>query len=322
MYEHLSTMATGAKSTLPAHIAKANTDPNSSFEITERRDPFNLSLDSIVHTNTQPESNKKTEKAGGRGSRGGGRGQKRNTTPPQRAYKVGRRGSLPDLTDLSDESFRDEMRQLIKVTVAETVAEAMKPLHSMIKDLKASIEEKNIENRELKNIVTKQEKSIQYLTDKVDSLEQYSRRSTVRIFNVDTDKYNEKLDTLIDDICVATDTYVQDQVVKCHWTGKTVENKRQVLVKFNNEKVRDSLLKKKSALRTATGDLTNIQIREDLTAARSRIFKGLRKLKTDGKLHSVWTYNGVLCYKHSEKGERHSLTTQMELDTLADSFDV
>eukprot|EP00918_Siedleckia_nematoides_P074741 GHVU01163352.1.p1 GENE.GHVU01163352.1~~GHVU01163352.1.p1 ORF type:complete len:144 (-),score=13.25 GHVU01163352.1:14-445(-) len=116
--------------------------------------------------------------------------------------------SLPDLSVmLSESSFLDEIKQIIKTTVLEAVAEAIEPLKSKINGLETVIKQKTIENRELKNTVESQKTIIQSLCDKTDALEQYSRRSTVRLFNVDSTRYKNKLDVLVDASCF-TKTYL------------------------------------------------------------------------------------------------------------------
>ena len=309
-------------------MTSTSQDFDSVFAVTEIRTPT-ITLGNDVSSDytdaqegadTHPSQSSVTSAKGGRrGSRGSAQ-QKRNATPPERkSQPKSRRYSYSELSQL-----KEDMLQSLKQSLAELIKEAIAPLQSTIAQLHSTLSDKTEQYNNLKEQFDKTEQErvnllnrIEQVEEKTDALEQYSRRSCIRLYNVDPKTENDDLTHLVQDISKKTGANItQQNIVKCHWLGKPNGKKnRQVIVKFVDEKIRDCFLKCKAALR---GDdrFGRIQIREDLTKTRYGILSDLLNLRRDKKIFSAWSFNGVLHYKVTEDGPRGSLTTTKEYRRL------
>ena len=294
------------------------TDHESSFEVTEFRTPSVFRSDSLESLSTVYTTTDKAAKtAPTRGGRGAGQPKRKERTPTGRTAAKVRRSSLPDMSDFVS---REDLVQIIKDTISASLSDALEPLQHEIRDLKSALLDKSQENETLRATLKEQESTIQSLGDKVDALEQYSRRSTLCLSGVKHSKWKESLPDLVDTLCKTVQVPAQDYVVKFHWVGKPKDDRGQVLIKFVNEKVRDNVLKKRKMLRDSGAELADMRINEDLTLVRRSILRELLNLRRKEKLHAVWTFNGVINFKLTENSRRKSVTTQHELNKLLESL--
>lgn len=139
------------------------------------------------------------------------------------------------------------------------------------------------------------EKEISDLNTRVQDMEQYSRRNSLRIFglveesNEQTEKVvtcflNNKLNVSLTESCI-------DRV---HRVGKPSSGKiRPIILKLTNYHDRDSIFKVKSRLKGS-----GVVVREDLTAYNLSL---LTKVINKYGLRNAWSRDGKIFYKSRDK---------------------
>ena len=178
----------------------------------------------------------------------------------------------------------EEIETLVKLKVNEATAE-----------LKQDVKFLKDENSKLKDEIKKLENTCK---SNIDDLEQYSRRSCVRISGIKEEE-GENTDELVLNLArrVSADIRPED-LDRSHRVGRprevsqntnTVPRPREIIVKLTNYRARMQLLKGRAFLRSTKA---KIFINEDLTSARKEIAYECRGLKRDNKIRKVWTYNG------------------------------
>ena len=161
------------------------------------------------------------------------------------------------------------------------------PLKKEITELRASLEKK--------------EEKIKALENQVDSLEQYSRRNSLRINgfpeNDSEDLYSEAVKLANDTLKVSPPISISD-IDRVHRIGPRASPgkpaPRPIILKMATYRGRASIYKNRSKLRQCQ---EKIFINEDLTKTRSRLFWEARQFKKEKKILDCWTYDGTLVIK-------------------------
>ena len=175
--------------------------------------------------------------------------------------------------------LQDEIERMVTLKVQQ----ATEYLNAEISDLKQS-------NSELKN-------ELDDLKSKTDELEQYSRRSCVRISGV-REAENENINEIVLGISSRIGANIApSDIDRLHRVGRKVgrgENQgarrtRDIIVKFTNYGARLAFLKGRKSLREQNA---SVFINEDLTSARMELAFECRNLKRAKIIKKVWTYNG------------------------------
>ena len=135
------------------------------------------------------------------------------------------------------------------------------------------------------------EQTLVELEDKVDKLEQYSRRTSIRISGINENPVGENIKTIVKTILVNMD--VQDKINmqnidRVHRIGQikttnTSKRPQQIIVKFKDYSSKDTAMKNRKLLRTTQPD---VYISEDLTQTRSRLLYVARTIKRERKIQS------------------------------------
>ena len=177
-----------------------------------------------------------------------------------------------------------EINELINLKVEEATSYLRKDINSL-----------RSENAQLKDDLNKLEKKC---TTDIDALEQYSRRSCLRIGGI-PEIDNESTDKIVLDLAnkLKANVNVHD-IDRSHRVGRPREHQmgstdppkpREIIVKFSNTKARLELLKARSTLRKSKD---KVYINEDLTSLRNELAFKCRALRRAGKIKKVWIYNG------------------------------
>ena len=146
-------------------------------------------------------------------------------------------------------------------------------------DSKISLKDEEIEKLKEKN---------QLLEERLDEMEQYSRRNSIRISGVaETTDVSEFISAKLN-------IDVSDQIDRCHPVGKrnADDKPRPLLVKFLNYGSREKVLKGRSKLKGS-----GIYINEDLTKSRSEIASKCKSLKKEKKITNTWIRDGTIFVK-------------------------
>ena len=230
---------------------------------------------------------------------------------------------------LSDEDIcriAEKMKQLlskeINILVEKTVAVKVAPLQTEITNLKTSL--------------AKVQKDLKDVTVRNDDLEQYSRRSCLRISGIPEQGIDDTTKAVLDlaDKC-GVNVRVED-IDRSHRVGKpkTIETddgedfgsisdepqpqpqaptqSREIIVKFRSSDARLELLKARKFCRERK---LKIYINEDLTKTRKNLAFACRKLKKDAKstVAKTWVYNGNVFIQDNDDNKVR-VTTMEDLD--------
>lgn len=183
-------------------------------------------------------------------------------------------------------------------------------------DLKNTVVSLKDENDKLKQSISELESK---LSTKVDDLEQYSRRSCIRISGIE-EVTDENTDEIVLQLANRLDVELNPRDIdRSHRVGapKSLETDRQptrpreIIVKFKSYQARLALLKGRKALRR---NKEGIYINEDLTQTRKSLAYECRTLKRDRKISNTWVYNGNI-FIAERNGTKVKVTQNGQLDT-------
>ena len=204
----------------------------------------------------------------------------------------------------------------INELIAQRVALAVEPLKLELANVNAALGQVQ---KELKQVISRN-----------DELEQYSRRSCLRISGI-PESANEDVSKVVLDIArrVGADIKPED-IDRTHRVGivrdqnvnrndgnemadgrRFIRNKgREIIIKFNNYNARLKMLKGRASLREQKA---NIYINEDLTKTRKDLAFECRRLLKAKSITKTWVYNGnVYCQDRSNNKVR--VTSLEDLD--------
>ena len=214
-----------------------------------------------------------------------------------------------------------ELRALMLPSVTEAVKEAVKdattPLQAQINDLKTDLNDIKAENTTLKTKVDELEKTVAKNVINIDSLEQYSRRNTLRISGIPEDPV-ESTDVKV--LELAADLNVNlfsHDIDRSHCVGKPLPGKtRDVIVKFTRYNARRMLYEVRKDLRYVE-NRDKIFINEDLTKLRSQLLYDARVLARTDYLKAAYSSDGKL-FVCDKEDNRHIINTDDDLKEFGD----
>ena len=157
----------------------------------------------------------------------------------------------------------------------------------------------------LEKVSGAQEVRILQLEAKLDDLEQYGRRNSLRISGIEEDVEGEDLPTKVKNVLTVLGLENSVQIDRLHRVGprprrdrdRTQKHRsRLVLVKFANYTSRDAMIKTKTRS-SLKEKLPGVYINEDLTQPKAKLLYGARKLKKNKQIIDCWTVDGRLVVK-------------------------
>ena len=169
------------------------------------------------------------------------------------------------------------------------------------------------ELRSARSLLREKETIIEGLEQKVDQLEQYTRRNSLRISGLpeeeDEDCYEKVLSTLNTKLSLSPPLSI-DHIDCLHRTGKSHPNKpRQVIVKFTSYQHRRRVMAQRRQLRG-----TNLYVNEDLTRKRNALYWSARNAKRQQRIRDAWTYDGRVMIK-THSGHTHEIHHEHDIQT-------
>ena len=188
-------------------------------------------------------------------------------------------------------------------------------LERTVKDQSLAIDEHGAELESLY-------KKMSELEIRLESQEQYSRRTSLRFHNIKV-PVNERgriihpvnTDDLILDICnnlPGVNLTIND-IGRSHVIGRAKSGKFQVIVCFLSYHTRNIICTNKKSLR-ANPD--GIFITENLTPFRTNLTKRLAQLKFDKQIEAYWTSNGPIFVKRTETSRKEIVTNFDDITSL------
>ena len=147
------------------------------------------------------------------------------------------------------------------------------------------------------------------LSTKCDSLEQYSRRTSIRISGIKDGSHLEVEASVISILRDKLELNIDaSSIDRCHPIGKPQDGSRNVLVKFVSYRHQRQVLASRSKLKG-----TGIFINEDLTKTRYGLY--VQAVKTYGRKH-VWTLDGKIYIK--SKGKKYIIVCDSDFNNITD----
>ena len=196
----------------------------------------------------------------------------------------------------SSEAFADLVEGLVKKAVKEVIGEELQLLTHRIEeqegkllDLENKIRNQNEEIQRLKSCVNKASNAGDFAKRRLNQLEQYTRRNSLRIHGL-PESAQESTDALV---CKLAEEKLgikvtPDEIDRSHRvsspSSNTQQKPRQIIVKFCSYRTRSSLMKARSKLKG-----TNIYLNEDLTKENQALYYAARH---NSKVKQSWTIDG------------------------------
>ncbi|CAG2226265.1 unnamed protein product [Mytilus edulis] len=220
-----------------------------------------------------------------------------------------------------------ELKTSLKSAITEAIQDAIKPLNAIINQQQLKITSLETENTQLKQHVDKAlsdaseryekfrnlgnaiftsmaenkglKEEVATLNADIEELEQYGRRTSLRFHNVPLSKEDlQKTDNIIVDIAnlklgISPPLCVND-INRSHIIGKIEGGKAQLICRFRNWKIKNSIYMSKKKLKNNSAQ---IFITEDLTRDRQELIKRLNQLKKTKR----FTRFGPLMVEYSQR---------------------
>ncbi|MEW8544142.1 MAG: hypothetical protein AB2693_11465 [Candidatus Thiodiazotropha sp.] len=202
--------------------------------------------------------------------------------------------------------LRDEIADLVE----QRLALVMEPIKSEISAMKEAL--------------AKVQNDLKLANVRNDDLEQYSRRSCLRISGIN-ETVNEDTTKIVLDLAKRVGASIDPKDIDIsHRVGRPINHsdisdepqappgRREIIVKFNNYNARLNLLKGRSVLRAQKA---NIFINEDLTKKRKDLAYMCRQLKKNRQscVTKTWVYNGNV-YIQDNSESKHRITCIEDLE--------
>ena len=181
-----------------------------------------------------------------------------------------------------------------------TLSAQNKSLKSQVADKDVVIDRMKSEISELQNSLQGLQNSADILSNtsslsvKLDDLEQYGRRNSVRIHNLKCASHNEVLPAVVALGSKIGVSISKSDIVRCHMIGKPKDGMCQGIVKFVHYWKRSELFENAHKLK---GNSDKTFISEDLTRRNHDLIKSLLKCKLSGLVTNVWSRDGRIFYR-------------------------
>lgn len=195
------------------------------------------------------------------------------------------------LSAMDSTIFKEKMDDMLKTMISVALLEFEKSVEKKINDAvekgtKAVNDELIAENEILKNTISKFETQIVELLNKVDELEQYSRKNCLIVSGVPkSERPTKEIVTDLAGTMGIRENITAHDIDNCHWIGE------KIIVKFTNYTARHAFYTK----RKEAGE--GVFVNENLTKKRSELLFKCRTLKKEKKLLAAWTNDGQIKIK-------------------------
>ena len=188
-------------------------------------------------------------------------------------------------------------------------------------DLKKSINELtatvNILVDKIDNLTSSVEirdQKIFYLENKLNEIEQYSKKTNIIIssstdfLNKSDNKKSEFINFVKNQLNIDIDPY---DVVAIHELPNKNKDIYKTIVKFHFHETKSKIFKNIKKLKD-----TNIYINDHLTKYNSEIFYKARNLLKDSKIEYCWTVNGITFIKKTESSEKEQILNLSDFNSI------
>ncbi|WAQ93585.1 hypothetical protein MAR_006056 [Mya arenaria] len=207
--------------------------------------------------------------------------------------------------------FTVEIQSSINNAVDALIPKVIEGINLRLSD---EIDSLKTENVHLKARISVLEKS----EDRLEHLEQYSRRNSLRISGVH-EREGESTDDIVTKLVSDLGSSVSlDEIDRSHRVGRPRRNDpakpRDIIVKFTSFRARQKLYSVRSQAKHCP-NLKKVFVNEDLCKAQSDVFYLARSLVRKGNINSAWTSDGVILIRDNDM-HLHRVTKARELDNF------
>ncbi|KAK3107826.1 hypothetical protein FSP39_023043 [Pinctada imbricata] len=198
-------------------------------------------------------------------------------------------------------TFAPSLAHAMGPFISAAVSSAVKPLQDKVDAQEKVISEQRNQIDQLRNDNEFLYGQTQDLESKIEALEQYGRRTSLRFHNVQIPSGCDDTDDLIVNLCkdkLKIDITTED-INRSHPIGKPNKSgKSQIICRFRNWKVKNKIFTNKKKLK---GDSDKVFITEDLTVHRQGMVKKLSEAKKSGDIKSFWTNDGRIFARKNDE---------------------
>ena len=216
------------------------------------------------------------------------------------------------LSALQDDSVQKAIAAIVGESLeSQIVAFRLESEHARrnISSLRQQLDQRDVELVALK-------RDVRQLESQMESLEQYSRRNSIRISGVaedDSEDATQKTMSVFEGMALSHPVLPTD-IDRLHRVGKRGPHPRPILVKFATYAARQRVMKARRSLNN-----TSFYLNEDVTRQRSQLLYQFRQLKAQRKINKVWTHDGTIIVQDSVN-KIHYPRVLHEANTLLDTL--
>lgn len=221
------------------------------------------------------------------------------------------------------EQLKTTLSEHVNVSVTAMAQSVANIITESINDRMTSIEHENSRLNEQIHLLNKRVEELESYKQSsivsIDTAEQYSRRSCLRISGIKQTP-DESTDDIVLNIARACDAKITlTDIDRSHRIPPRSPSARasqhaDIIVKFVSYRSRAALFSGKSRLKK-NDVYSNVYINEDLTRYRAFLLRSARKLVKDGKINSAWSYDGRIFIKNND-GSRHLINSEIDFESL------
>ena len=196
----------------------------------------------------------------------------------------------------------DDLRKELKAELHMVVHNATAPLINEIEKLK-------FDNNNLRQAMNE----TLSLSEKVDDLEQHSRKSCIRVSGV-PQRIDEDTTQIVCDIARKLNVDIQPQDISACHRLPTPKGHKQIIARFTHTNKRSAFLKATKNI-DSTNDLHGVSISQDLTKMRGKVAFLARQAKRNGQIKQTSVWDGKI-YVTDKSDKKHVVTTESELKAI------
>ncbi|MEW8547226.1 MAG: hypothetical protein AB2693_27260 [Candidatus Thiodiazotropha sp.] len=203
----------------------------------------------------------------------------------------------PIITQAINDAVANAVRSL-ESSVIKPLQEQNKMLRLQIKETDEIIQTKNELLEQKNKVISELQQKVDNLTIKIDDIEQYGRRTSVRMYNLTYTSQSEEActETVVGVIKNLMKVDISpDDIERCHPVGKpNSKGMKPLIIKFKHYHTKQRVYKAKSNLK---GNPHKIFLTEDLTKRNHDMVAALLTKVKSESIHSFWTIDGKIFFK-------------------------
>ena len=200
------------------------------------------------------------------------------------------------------------VREIVKAQ-AVTVLDAHVSSPEFNKSISESLQFDIDELKASQRTITKLEESKQELKDQIDDLEQYTRRTNIRIYGIpeteEVDTDNLAINFVHNELGIQISA---NDISRSHRIGKRSSKPRPIIVRLTRHNTKVAILRNRRQLKL---NKRPFNVQEDLTMPRRDILKYLNQIE-EGVVDKVWNIDGIICLRPTKHTSTIERCTTME----------